>query len=175
MFLRSVAKNVNALLQDTTASTVSSIELPSKESLLHDLNTSLAAMDDDSVTKHSKNASYGSTNPSGINPREMEVQLNKLFDSMTKLCIVCGSMIITTQVVTVSILVFHVFETFFRCEPWYTQFEFYLIYWYYLVRSIDCVICSTCVFLSFTEHDTIYHKLCYCIHRCIKRCCISCI
>ena len=156
-YIRDTARNLDSMLSNHgKISAFTEVELSLKRSQkLSDEVPTIAIKN-----IHSRDASYGT-----LNGQEMNNQLGTLFDVMAKLTVLCGLMIISTQITLITIIILDMFE--FTVTPWDKTFCHY-IYWYYLARNIDCIICVTCVYLSFTPNNAKYHKICGCIHNKIR-------
>ena len=101
--------------------------------------------------------------------------LTKLFNLMAKLVILCGLMIISTQIVMITILVldFSEYNTLIKNNEYDNQYGYiiYIVYWYYFIRNIDCIIGITCIYLTFNVTHKRYNICCKYIHKCIRNKC----
>ena len=106
---------------------------------------------------------------------ETSEQLIKLFNLMSKLFILCGLMIISTQLLMITILFMDIsrYIMFINDDeyPINNSDILYLIYWYYFMRNMDCIIGSTCVYLTFNINDNKYKCCCKYIHKYIREKC----
>ena len=106
---------------------------------------------------------YGSLSKPLLMPnKKVSLQeIIQIFHLISKLLILYGLMIISTQIAIISI-------SFVEISGITKAKSFTIaVYCYYFTRNIDCIIGSTCIYLSFNQHKSRYMKCCKIPHKCI--------
>ena len=111
-----------------------------------------------SIELSSSNKLSGNRRPSQnmklLNRKSTSMQLITLLNLMSKLFILCGTMIISTQMVMITIILVPISTLAFP-----DHFKT-VAYCYYITRNIDCIITSTCIYFTFNEYDSKYIFCC---------------
>ena len=116
----------------------------------------------------SNSKQYGSVSKHPLVPQEKtsSKQIIKVFNLISKLLILYGLMIISTQL-TIMTIIFCSIPTLISDQNLYII----ALYCYYITRNIDCIIGSTCIYLSFNQYKSTYMKCCKIPHKCIVNLC----
>ena len=117
--------------------------------------------------KHKRVRKYSNGSPRALikNKNTTTKQILTLLDLMSKLLILYGLMIISTQMVMIVKFLWSIsileFEKYFMV----------IVYGLYISKNIDCVIGSTCIYFSFHGYEYRYMKCCKYPHLCIRNKC----